>query len=100
MSHEQVTVAEEEYLQIMYWLQEAGLPGEAVAYIGDDVNDLGVLARQFEAALTGAPADAAADVLPYAHYRCAARGGHGAFREFAEWILRLRGAVFEEGMAP
>jgi DtxR family transcriptional regulator, Mn-dependent transcriptional regulator len=25
MSHEQVTVAEEEYLQIIYWLQEAGL---------------------------------------------------------------------------
>src|SRR5688572_32867533 len=26
MSHEQATVAEEEYLQIIYWLQEAGLP--------------------------------------------------------------------------
>ena len=26
MSQEQATVAEEEYLQIMYWLQEAGLP--------------------------------------------------------------------------
>jgi DtxR family Mn-dependent transcriptional regulator len=26
MSHEQATLAEEEYLQIMYWLQEAGLP--------------------------------------------------------------------------
>ena len=26
MSQEQVTVAEEEYLQIIYWLQEAGLP--------------------------------------------------------------------------
>ena len=26
MSHEQATVAEEEYLQIIFWLQEAGLP--------------------------------------------------------------------------
>jgi DtxR family Mn-dependent transcriptional regulator len=26
MSHDQATVAEEEYLQIIYWLQEAGLP--------------------------------------------------------------------------
>jgi DtxR family transcriptional regulator, Mn-dependent transcriptional regulator len=26
MSHDEVTVAEEEYLQIIYWLQEAGLP--------------------------------------------------------------------------
>src|ERR687895_1216804 len=26
MSHDHATVAEEEYLQIIYWLQEAGLP--------------------------------------------------------------------------
>ena len=26
MSQEQATVAEEEYLQIIYWLREAGLP--------------------------------------------------------------------------
>ena len=26
MAHEQATVAEEEYLQIIFWLQEAGLP--------------------------------------------------------------------------
>jgi DtxR family Mn-dependent transcriptional regulator len=26
VSHEQATVAEEEYLQTMYWLEEAGLP--------------------------------------------------------------------------
>ena len=26
MSHEQATVAEEEYLQVIFWLQEAGLP--------------------------------------------------------------------------
>ncbi len=26
MAHEQATVAEEEYLQILYWLEEAGLP--------------------------------------------------------------------------
>ena len=26
MAHEHATVAEEEYLQIMFWLEEAGLP--------------------------------------------------------------------------
>ncbi len=26
MSHDHATVAEEEYLQIMFWLEEAGLP--------------------------------------------------------------------------
>ena len=37
--------------------------------------------------LTGAPADAVPEVLEIVHYRCRALGGHGAFREFAEWIL-------------
>ena len=26
MSHDQATVAEEEYLQVIFWLEEAGLP--------------------------------------------------------------------------
>lgn len=35
------------------------------------------------------------EVLRAVHYRCLSGGGKGAFREFAEWILRLR--VGEEG---
>ena len=62
-----------------------------VAYIGDDVNDLGVLEEIAHEGLTGAPADAQPSVLDAAHYRCQASGGLGAFREFAEWLLRLRG---------
>ncbi len=64
-------------------------PG-ALAYIGDDVNDLGILERVGVAGLTAAPADAMPEVRRVVHYRCRVRGGEGAFRDFAEWILRLR----------
>jgi 3-deoxy-D-manno-octulosonate 8-phosphate phosphatase (KDO 8-P phosphatase) len=67
-----------------------GLDLDAVAYIGDDVNDLEALTVVGRAGLTAAPADAEAPVREAVHYRCAREGGHGAFREFAEWILDLR----------
>ena len=71
-------------------LAETGLEVDALAYIGDDVNDLGIMAAIGERGLTAAPADAMPELLAACHHRCAARGGHGAFRDFAEWILRLR----------
>jgi 3-deoxy-D-manno-octulosonate 8-phosphate phosphatase (KDO 8-P phosphatase) len=64
-----------------------GVPRNAMAYIGDDVNDVDVL-RQV--ALAGAPADAHDSARGLAHYVTRASGGSGAFREFADWILRLR----------
>ncbi len=72
-------------------LEETGLGLEQIAYIGDDFNDLEVLRHVGEVGLTATPADGMPDVVRAVHYRCGARGGHGAFRDFAEWILRLRG---------
>ena len=60
---------------------------EEVAFIGDDVNDLEVLQR---AGLSACPGDAMPAVCGIVQYRCVALGGHGAFREFAEWIISLR----------
>jgi 3-deoxy-D-manno-octulosonate 8-phosphate phosphatase KdsC-like HAD superfamily phosphatase len=37
--------------------------------------------------LTAAPSDAMPPIARAAHHVLAARGGHGAFREFADWIL-------------
>jgi len=71
-------------------LSDTGFAVTELAYLGDDVNDLGMLAAVAPHGLTGAPADAAAELSPVCHYRCAARGGAGAFREFAEWLLGLR----------
>ncbi len=71
-------------------LAETGCEIADLAYIGDDVNDLGLLAAIAEEGLTAAPADAMPEVVAISHYLCSARGGAGAFRDFAEWILRLR----------
>jgi 3-deoxy-D-manno-octulosonate 8-phosphate phosphatase (KDO 8-P phosphatase) len=71
-------------------------PGE-VAYMGDDVNDLEILRAIGVEGLTAAPADAALAVARWAHLSCHARGGEGAFREFADWILLLRNGVEPNG---
>jgi 3-deoxy-D-manno-octulosonate 8-phosphate phosphatase (KDO 8-P phosphatase) len=62
-----------------------------MAYIGDDVNDLEVIEAIGHEGLTGAPADAISQVKQAVHYVSCSRGGDGAFRDFAEWILALRG---------
>lgn len=74
-------------------LAETGLEAGEVAYIGDDVNDRELLAHVGAHGLTGAPADAEPEVRSVVQRICARRGGEGAFREFAEWVLELRGRV-------
>ena len=69
---------------------ESGLGRDALAYIGDDVNDLGIIEAIFPHGLTAAPADAMIEVRSAVHYRTWEPGGRGAFRDFAEWILRMR----------
>jgi len=71
-------------------LRSSELGPEAIAYIGDDVNDLQVMESIGRSGLLGAPGDAMPSVARLAHYRTKAPGGHGAFREFAEWILNMR----------
>lgn len=67
-----------------------GLSADEIAYIGDDVNDLGIMDVIGEHSITAAPADAMPQVLAVAHYICAWRGGNGAFRDFAEALITLR----------
>jgi 3-deoxy-D-manno-octulosonate 8-phosphate phosphatase (KDO 8-P phosphatase) len=69
---------------------ETGVTLAEMAYIGDDVNDLGLLARVGHDGLTGAPADAEPEVLHTVLFPCSRPGGRGAFREFSQWILRLK----------
>ncbi len=68
-------------------LAAQGLQPEEVAYIGDDVNDRDVLQL---VGLSACPADALPAIKAIVHYVCTAPGGHGAFREFAEWIIYLK----------
>ena len=68
-------------------MERLGLQWAEIAYIGDDVNDLQVMER---VGIAGCPADAMGPVRAVTHYTCAQKGGDGAFREFAEWILHLK----------
>jgi YrbI family 3-deoxy-D-manno-octulosonate 8-phosphate phosphatase len=61
---------------------------DAILYAGDDLPDLAPMLR---AGIAAAPADAAAEVLEAAAWKLTARGGHGAFREIVERLLRERG---------
>ena len=69
-------------------LRRQRLTSQQVAYMGDDLVDLPVLAR---AGLSAAPADAADEVRRAVHYVTVAPGGHGAVREFVEWLLQAQG---------
>src|SRR3990170_1931604 len=69
-------------------LRRYNLTDEAVAYIGDDLNDLPLLAR---AGLSAAPADAAEEVRATVAYLAQRGGGRGAVREIIELILRAQG---------
>jgi 3-deoxy-D-manno-octulosonate 8-phosphate phosphatase (KDO 8-P phosphatase) len=70
------------------FLRARATSASRVAYVGDDLNDLAVLAR---CGLSFAPADAAAELLDVVHVVLAARGGEGAVREVIEHLLRARG---------
>jgi 3-deoxy-D-manno-octulosonate 8-phosphate phosphatase (KDO 8-P phosphatase) len=69
-------------------LKREQLDAAQAAYIGDDLNDLAVMA---EVGLSAAPADAAREVRERALLVTDARGGAGCLREFIEAILRARG---------
>jgi 3-deoxy-D-manno-octulosonate 8-phosphate phosphatase (KDO 8-P phosphatase) len=68
-------------------ITDLGIGDEAVAYMGDDIVDLGVLARVGFAA---APADAVREVKKQVDWVSAHPGGRGAVRELIELILRAQ----------
>ncbi|MGE0791458.1 MAG: HAD hydrolase family protein [Sandaracinaceae bacterium] len=68
-------------------LRERGLSPASVAFVGNDVNDLGALER---VGLPIAVADAVPSVKGVARFVTSARGGHGAVREIADAILAHR----------
>ena len=80
----------DKFQQVKALANHHNIPLDAIAYIGDDVNDTEVLTELHKISLTAVPSDAIPSVHSYAHYICEATGGHGAFREFSDWILDLR----------
>jgi 3-deoxy-D-manno-octulosonate 8-phosphate phosphatase (KDO 8-P phosphatase) len=68
-------------------LERKQLQWSQIAYIGDDVNDLEVLEA---AGISACPADAMDPVAHIVDYVCQNKGGYGAFRELAEWLIKWR----------
>lgn len=55
-----------------------------IAYIGDDVNDMEIMEK---VGIAACPEDAMAQIKRIVHFTCANKGGYGAFREFAEFLI-------------
>lgn len=78
-------------------LDDTGLAGSAVAFVGDDVLDLQVIGL---VGLFLTPRDAHPLVRPRAHHVLEAPGGRGAAREAAEHVLTVGGLSLEQAYAP
>jgi len=79
-----LTGSKDKRTEIENWLKTAGLEWKHLAYIGDDLNDLPLLEA---AGFSAAPSDAALDILEKVDYVCDSEGGHGAVREFIDFLL-------------
>ncbi len=73
---------------LLDWLDKSGLTPDRVAYMGDDIPDLGVMQA---VGLPCAPRDADPEVKAVACFITQANGGYGAGRELVEEVLRAKG---------
>jgi 3-deoxy-D-manno-octulosonate 8-phosphate phosphatase (KDO 8-P phosphatase) len=69
-------------------LEKENIGLENVCYIGDDINDMGIMSK---VGLSGAPADASLEVRELANVVSANNGGKGAVREIIELIMKSNG---------
>ena len=69
-------------------LEELSVSAEECLYIGDDLIDWAVMKR---CGISVAVADASAEMRGQASYCTQRKGGEGAVREVAEWLLQKQG---------
>ncbi len=81
--------AKQKHLVLTKILEKNNLTSENIAYIGDDVNDINLMKL---VAVTAAPSDAIPEIKKIVDYVCKNKGGNGAFREFAELIIKIKSA--------
>ena len=69
-------------------LKELNITFENVAYMGDDLNDLGVIKS---VGFSACPKDSVQEVLEITNFISSKNGGDGAVREFLEHIMKKNG---------
>jgi len=69
-------------------LKELNITFENVAYMGDDLNDLGVMKS---VDFSACPKDSVQEVLEITNFISSKNGGDGAVREFLEHIMKKNG---------
>lgn len=78
---------DEKWPALERWLEQRRISARQVAYVGNDVNDIGCMRR---VGLPVAVADADRRVIETAAWITVERGGRGALRELAEVLLEKR----------
>lgn len=68
-------------------LERLAIAPEETAFMGDDLPDMPLLR---ESGLAACPADADPDVAGLCHWQSDKPGGHGAVREFCDFVLGVR----------
>ncbi|MCX8069576.1 MAG: HAD-IA family hydrolase [Thermodesulfovibrionales bacterium] len=68
-------------------IRKKRINADEIAYIGDDLNDLDCLKA---VGLSSCPSDAYEDLKKVVDIVCRQKGGHGAFRELAELIIKVK----------
>lgn len=69
-------------------LEKENLNLEEVCYIGDDINDIGIMAK---VGFPCCPSDSCAEVIELSKFVSSAVGGNGAVREILEKIMKENG---------
>jgi 3-deoxy-D-manno-octulosonate 8-phosphate phosphatase (KDO 8-P phosphatase) len=68
-------------------IENTGLDVSEIAFIGDDTNDLEIMKK---VGLCACPCDATMCAKDIADVIVESKGGHGAFRDFAEFIISAK----------
>ena len=69
------------------FMQKQGIMKEELAYLGDDLNDLGGMQL---AGFVGCPADACEEIKGVSDYVSSVKGGYGAVRDIITYLLKER----------
>lgn len=73
--------------KMMEVCNERDISPENIAFIGDDINDVGVIKVS---GFTACPNDAVPEIKALVDYICENRGGNAVFREFADLIINVQ----------